>query len=85
MEVNMTICFKSNLCFTQCDRPLKIPGYAPEVLYCFVLCSFFYLCIAFKSGKCYNVIPCKGSRVLIAQGQHSQMLFKEDCQCEGVA
>ena len=24
MEVNMTICFKSNLCFTQCDRPLKI-------------------------------------------------------------
>lgn len=78
MEVNMTSVLHS------VTAPLKNPGYAPEVHYRFILCSF-YLCIAFKSGKCYNVIPCKGSRVLIAQGQHSQMLFREDCQCEGVA
>lgn len=51
MEVNMMICFKSNLCFTQCDRPLKNPGYAPEVLYCFILCSFFYLCITSQIRK----------------------------------
>lgn len=49
MEVNI----KSNLCFTQCDRPLKNPGYAPEVLYCFILCSFFYLCITSQIRKMF--------------------------------
>lgn len=60
MEVNMTICFKSNLCFTQCDRPLKNPGYAPEVHYCFILCSF-YLCIAFNQE---NVIMLSHARAV---------------------